>query len=314
MKVATLAKIGALFVALAPAHAMANVINPFETQFDTDWTTAGVGGLRGTGTGDITISGISGSITQAYLYWHGPTNSTDPNFNANVLLNGTAVTGENIGFSDDNFWGQANSQAYRADVTDIVTNDGVYNISGLPAEHANGASIFAFFDDGDDTNNRDVVMFDGNDANFENPYDPVGWDVTLAGINYSGGTAELVFTVSDGQTFTDASLNVNGVSIAGPGDVFQGDTVPQNPDTTVGNGALWDIRSFDVTGMLSPGSNTFSITHGTVSDALSLINIAVDLPAGAAPPVDSIVVPAPPALALLGSGLFVIGWARRKAS
>ncbi|MGH2414946.1 MAG: hypothetical protein ACRDEA_14905, partial [Microcystaceae cyanobacterium] len=106
-----------LLAILPAAPSLASVLGLFETQFDTDWTSAGFGGMRGIGTGSITLSGVSGTVNQAYLYWNGPTNSSNANANANVTFDGNAVTGTNIGFSDDNFWGFDNSQAYRADVT-----------------------------------------------------------------------------------------------------------------------------------------------------------------------------------------------------
>lgn len=42
-------------------------------------------------------------------------------------------------------------------------------------------SLITLFDDGDASNNIDVVAFDGNDSNFVNPFDPVGWDVARPG-------------------------------------------------------------------------------------------------------------------------------------
>ena len=48
----------------------------------------GQGGMRGNGNSSITVSGLSGSIAQAWLYWHGPTSSNDPNSNAAVNFNG----------------------------------------------------------------------------------------------------------------------------------------------------------------------------------------------------------------------------------
>ena len=43
--------------ALSAPQAAANEIGFFTTVFDTDWTTAGVGGLRGTGSGTINVTG-----------------------------------------------------------------------------------------------------------------------------------------------------------------------------------------------------------------------------------------------------------------
>lgn len=289
----------------------ANIISFSETVTDTDFVSAGVGGLRGNGAGTIGLSGTSGTINKAYLYWHGPTDSTDPNFNANVTVNGQQVTGTNIGFSDDNFWGQLNSQAYRADVTSLVSGDGSYDISGLPANNINGASLVVFFDDGDDTNNRDVVLFEGNDANFANPFDPVGWDITLAGIDYEGGTANLQLHVSDGQNFSafdDGDLVVNG-NILASGGIFQGDSVPVTPGSSVTNGGLWDIEDFDITGELSLGLNTLNVTLGDVNDALSVIVAAIDLPVGAAPEI-----PVPAAAFLFGPIAAAAAWRRRRVA
>src|ERR1700730_2997498 len=62
----------------------------FATVVKTEYVSAGVGGMRNVGSGTITFSCTDGSthcipegstIKFAYLYWHGPTNSTDPNVN-----------------------------------------------------------------------------------------------------------------------------------------------------------------------------------------------------------------------------------------
>ena len=84
---------GAAFF-LTSGIARSNIITNFTTIFDTDVTYAGTGGLRATGSGAITVGGVTGSATLSYLYWHGPTNSSDPNANAGVTVNGTAGNGD----------------------------------------------------------------------------------------------------------------------------------------------------------------------------------------------------------------------------
>jgi hypothetical protein len=271
----------------------------FETRFNTDYASFGFGGMRDNGVGDIDVSGVSGTVSKAYLYWHGPTNTADTSANATVGFGGNNVTGTNIGLANDNCWGFANSQAYRADVTSLVTGNGTYALSNFVKSgdiNVNGASLLVFFDDGDSTNNRDIVLFDGNDSNIASAFDPAGWDVTLSGINYTSGSASMELHVSDGQTFPDDGVDVNGTEIVAAGDVFQGDSVPFDVNGPANNGSLWDIEDFDVTSLLSPGPNSLNLTSGTGSDCLGLITVAINLPAGSAPPGD---VPEPGTVAML---------------
>ena len=274
---------------LMATPAAANEISPFTTALDTDWAIAGFGGMRGQGNGQIRLGGVNGPVHAAYLYWHGPARSASPGVNASVQFNGQSITGQNIGLSDDNLWPPFDvSHAYRADVTALVPGSGTYRLDGFRNGQAdvNGVALIVFFDDGDDTNNRDVVLFDGNDSNIENRYDPEGWDVRLTGIDYPGGPAGMTMVVSDGQDFgsdDDGRLRVNGNQIA-RGGIFQGNSTP-NGSGGARNGSLWDIRDFDIAGAMSPGPTSLNITMGHENDALSVVAIAIDLPAGSAPEV-----------------------------
>ena len=268
-----------------PREADANNIAPYQTIYDTNVASAGYGGMRGIGTGTITLSGVTGTVTKALLFWHGPTDSADAAANAAVTFGGSPVVGTNIGLSSDNCWGRVNSQAYRADVTSLVSGNGAYALASFTKADAevNGASLIVFFDDGSPANNRDVVVFDGNDSDTTNAFDANGWNVSLPGINYSSGSASLELHVSDGQAFDDGAVLLNSSTLAAAGGVWQGDSVPNGASASGTNGGLWDIRSWDATSFLSPGPNTLTMTSTHDSDCLSLIVAMIDLPAGAAP-------------------------------
>jgi hypothetical protein len=281
--------LGTVLMCISSLFGFASNLVPFTTVSNTDFVSAGVGGMRNFGFGTITVSGIpEGSVIKAaYLYWNGPTNSTDPTVNANVFVNGSPVSGTNIGFSSDNFWGYLNSQAYRADVTSLVTGNGNYALTGFGSStpaNTNGASLIIFYDDGNPTNNRDVFILNGNDSNKDNSYDAPGWTATITNLNYSVGTANLQLHVADGQTFLDDALLINGSTLVAAGPIFQGDSVPSANNGPTDNGSLWDIKTFNVTPFLSHGLNNLTLTTGVLNDYLGLIVAIYDLPAGAVSP------------------------------
>ena len=198
-----------------------------------------------------------------------------------------------------------NGQSYRADVTALVTGNGTYTLSNFIKESTagacsattppgtdcvadiNGASLIVFYDDGNRSDDRNVVLWNGNDSNVTTgpPYNTDGWDETLTNVPYPGsGSASLDLVVSDGQNvFDDDALVVNGTTIAPSGPIFSGDSTPANAtQSQVDNGSLWDIKSFDVTSLLSAGDNSLEITTGVNEDYLSLVVAIANMPASAA--------------------------------
>ena len=123
-------------------------------------------GLRGTGTGDIVVSGVPGgaSVSQAFLYWVTMGNSdtfTSP------TLDGSPVSGSLIGTGGDTCWGAAGNYTYRADVTSTVTGNGTYTIAGLPnsgpsVDDSQGASLVVIYEDGASAVHN-VVINDGSE-------------------------------------------------------------------------------------------------------------------------------------------------------
>jgi hypothetical protein len=259
---------------------------------NTDVGEFGYGGMRGTGTGSIAVSGVTGPVTHAFLYWNGPTNSPDPASNASVTFNGTAVTGTNIGTASDDCWNFQNSQSYRADVTSLVSGNGAYSLgnfvktdpqTGADIADVNGVSLIVFYNDANSGNDRTIVLWNGNDSNQLSGTDPAGWDETIAGVPYPGsGAAKLDFVAaSDGQAAPDDEILLNGQTVVPSGATFEGDSTPHG--TFDASGDLWDVKTglVDITSFLTQGSNNnLHLTSGAPGgDCVSLVVVAANVPA-----------------------------------
>jgi hypothetical protein len=286
------------------------------TATDTEVKEFGYGGMRaftgpgnptGDGTGSIAVSGITGPVSKALLYWNGPTSSDDPNSNADVSFADTPITGANIGTASSNCWGAANggpytnSQSYVADVTSLVGEgltggSGTFDlanfiktdVSSNVVADINGVALVVFYNDGNAANWRNVVLWSGNDSNVAFGSDPAGWDETLTGVPWPGsGSATLDFIVGDGQNFggdgtDDGAISVNGSQIVPAAGTFQGASTPAGPASASGD--LWDVRSISLpSSLLTTGSNSLDVTSPLVNDCLSLVAVAANMPASAPP-------------------------------
>lgn len=275
--------------------AVADPIQHVRTESFVDWTSAGISGVGG-GSGTISVAGVAGTVQLALLYWHGIDNGGGTYDNATVSINGNSITGVAIGTATTNCWDSGDSVAYRADVTASVPGDGDYTITGMSNgtnHNANGASIVVIYDDVDNTNDRDLAFFEGNDSNIPDgfPGEDNGWHASLSPINYAGGPVYMEFHMADGQSFTDGSLTLataNGTLII-PDAVgrWDGTSVPSAGTSRADNGELWDIHYFDITSAFGgvPGSVTLDLDgmESTI-DCLGLVLGLVDLEAGTAPP------------------------------
>ena len=218
-----------------------------------DWTSASVGGV-GNGPATIVLSGVTGPVKRATLYWmgidnfgpYGPATLPGPAGSqggkeelllertqvptacdgvygaATIMFNGNPITGGSTGDATTNCWGGGSSRGYRADVTAYVAGDGSYTLSGLKADecdNVNGASLIVTYDDGVTTNNRDLVFFEGNDSNFSAgfPGETDGWHAVLPGITYRTGSVFVDLFLGDGQTFLSAGLDDNSLTFTAGG-------------------------------------------------------------------------------------------------
>ena len=273
-------------VLLSGFAASATELTYFKTVANTDYLVAGVGGMRDAGRGKIILSGLTGEVSQAYLYWNGVVADTNEN---EIQL--VQVNGRNIGLSLAPCWpGYQWSQTFRADVTSLVAHrgDGIYSLTGFLRSgkiNADGASLLVFYDDGDPNNNRDVVLYDGNDLNLPNGYDSDGFSLAATNhVRYGQGRAFIQLHVADGQVipnFDDGEILLNGRTLVAGRRLFSGDTVPAENNGPEGNGNLWDIKSWEITGFLLPGFNDLFLKSSFVptGDCLCLLLAVIDLPA-----------------------------------
>lgn len=279
--------------------ARATELSRFQSVCGTDYVSVGVGGMMGRGDGLITLTNVTGPISKAFLYWHGqivvpPGGSPSATALVNGSVNGNPIVGTHLGFSGKNGWEprlQA-SQACRADITPIVTGagNGVFALSNF-ATNVSGASLIVFFDDGNPANNRDVVIYDGNDSNDDNAYDAAGWNFVVSGFDYSSGQVKIQMHVSDGQSYRENPITINGVNwVTGTArQIFNGTSVPTMNnyaliDPTLGltdvDKGLWDIKTFDATAFAAAGPNFWTIGNVKFNEFFSLVVALLDVPAG----------------------------------
>lgn len=234
---------------------MTNLTKQFELQ-NVDWTIAGAGDARD-GTASLSLTGMSGTLKNAFLYW-GELNFSGSS-DTNISFNGTSVTGTRLGTSVDTCWSSDHSIGYFADVTSLVSGNGTFNITGM-GRGGQGASLVVVYDDGNVNNNRDLTFYAGNDST-----DGSGQITTinLGNIAYDKGAVNVALSVGDGQSFTDGELQVNGTSFGT--NQFQG-----------ASGALWDLQTYDITSILSKGDNAVQITHESDDDCLQFVSAIVD--------------------------------------
>lgn len=292
------------FFMVGVAHA--TPISQARVAVNVDWCSAAISGTGG-GSGTINLGCAAGVVQSAYLYWHGIDISGAGAVydNENIMVNGNPVVGTSLGDATTNCWGAGSSRAFEADVTSLVAGNGPYTITGLSngaGHNSNGASLVVVYDDGDNTNNRDLVFFTGNDSNVADsfPGEDDGWHASLPGINYGGGSVGAEIHVADGQDFNDGDLEFSTVN-APPLRIFEsnvlydGLSVPTAGTSRAPNGQLWDVHGFDTTAAFGgiPGLVTLNVDglgytnplpgSPASGDCLALVVMLLDLEPFSAP-------------------------------
>lgn len=224
-----------------------------------DVTAAGVG-LRGVGEGEIELDSLpqGASVFKAYLYW-GTLGTTGAY--TSLIFDGETVTGSLVGSSANTCWSTEEffilrNYVYRADVTGLVEDNGIYTLAGLPDDlesgnDAQGASLVVIYTvPGYPLRtiliNEGAVTLDQNTNTYTDTLYGFVTDEPLP-------LAQVTYIIGDGQPeWSTGAIAFNGETIAA--DVIDG-----------GDGAYWDTLSFDVTGLVSASPATTSINNAPTS-------------------------------------------------
>ena len=222
----------------------------------------------------ITINGIpaGATIEKAFLVWAILNDTIVP---STIMVNGTLFNGVLAGTDVDYCWGVNYSYVFYADVTSVVTGNGVYNISGYPTgtadfsdpwvsgvpPYAEGASLIVIYSLPSESL-REIVVLIG-DISTESF--PVGTPINATiNINYPIATpveAKNTWIVADGQnTFLYDKALFEETVVAGPGSSIRVNDAFPGLDHRTGVsscGALWDTLTIDVSNLVSPGDTSF---------------------------------------------------------
>lgn len=222
----------------------------------------------GSGVGQIDLSGIpeEAIVYDAFLYWGtygGPWDT--------ALLNGTQVTGIQIGRDGDTCWdsGDASNSTYRATVTSLVEGNGSYTVSGIGGGQVDpqGASLVVVYLQPESVTVTDIRIMDGLISTNDQIYNDLETAIPL-GLEHGSLSARMHAGFGDGHPH------------------FQ-----QGEDTGGGEGPL----TLNGTPVLP--ANSISGTDGPYWD-----DVTVDIAAGV---VDA---EAPQAIASINSGLDCFTW------
>jgi hypothetical protein len=280
----------ARFHAAATPKVSPDPIIPFETYTDASYGTGGIA-LRNVGTGVLHVSGVTGRVQDAYLYWSvlfsttQPTKALSKAYLSRVFPYPTfipvALQGTLLGIGEDPNWSSNGAAVYRAQVPKwIATGNGDYQVtiasgrtdgsdpwvSSLVFPLAEGASMVIV-----GTGDYTVGIYDAGFtahricATETFTYTlafpaPVTTDALWDDIGADGQTGSGPVGRDDVRGVTSETTTINTTLVAGPG------TGTFNPDSDWNGNAgfplpeLWDDTGHDIfTAVVSSPNAAISI-------------------------------------------------------
>jgi uncharacterized repeat protein (TIGR01451 family) len=248
----------------------------------TGGVTAAGTGLRNRDNGEIAITGVPAGavVTRAVLTW--AVLYTSPVPSDQVTFEGTLITADlTQTVSSDVCWGELNTIGFAADVTDLVSGNGVYLIAdpvnGVVREDSNPSPVLPV------TDGASLIVFYGGIgfddqvvSDFTYSAESSGDNVrNLTGINSAGGAATLYLAGPDGQNNGGEEVRVTGFGVLNFNDSWNGSDPQEGADFAIGN--LWDTDVHDVSSILPSGQTTLDINLGAGSDCTGLSAVALQV-------------------------------------
>lgn len=167
---------------------------------------------------NVPLTSIPGSATvvKAYIVWNYLTNSPGAAAEKTISVNGNAVSSlSDQADTPDTGWGRTHVSTYRADITSLVTGNGIYQIGGAGDQSTGalgeGVSILAVYSDSSlPTQTVDVFWGLSNNQN------PLTAEAILPFSNaYLGGPTHFFCNQLDGQSYSGDDFIVNGIVASG---------------------------------------------------------------------------------------------------
>jgi len=250
----------------------------------TGGVTAAGTGLRNRDNGDIAITGVPAGavVTRAVLTW--ALLYTSPVPGNQITFEGEVITADLTQTISANLcWGDTNTIGYAADVTGLVSGNGIYSITDpvntVIREDSNPSPTFPL------TDGATLIVFYGgigfddqvlSDFSYSAESTTLSENVrNLEAINSTGGAATLYLTGPDGQGNFGEEVRVTGSGELNFDNTWDGSDPQEGPDFAIGN--LWDTDVHDVTSILPAGQTTLDINLGLGSDCTGLSAVALQV-------------------------------------